>query len=223
MQVTLPTVGQTVGLQFSVFGSCSDITPNNAPTMTVKVNTGNGSASAPAAINQASGTFEATFNLPQGTYTQSGSITVTCSGMSPTTLSPYTIGSPPGGNPPTLTITAPKADPPGQLGAVQVGSYPNWGSDEHPVMAQGRVKGGKDGKVYLRLTDAGIDFIQTGPAPSVPITDDDAPWEFNLTHWVTRAGHSGKHSKHYNIHVTLWNGENVEKVRICSGFFRVGE
>ena len=39
--IDLPRIGETLGLQFSVFGTCPEITATNSPSVTVKVMDGN--------------------------------------------------------------------------------------------------------------------------------------------------------------------------------------
>jgi hypothetical protein len=201
--------GQTLGLQFSVFGTCSAITPTNNPTMTVKVMNGQSQVASAAAVNnQQNGTYEASFNLPPGTNIQGGgSVVVTCSGMNGNvTNGQLTIAGQT-----TLTVTAPQPGAP-----QQAAGFPSWSAG---VVARGQVVGCANKIMFLRLTDAGHDIIA---AHSWPIRNDTA-WECNLSRLVEAAGRSASTSRHYNIHVSVWNNPSGgEQVRVASGFFSVG-
>ncbi len=209
MTIQLPSIGQTLGLQFSVFGTCSEITPNNNPTMTVTVMNGqNQVASAAAVTNQQNGTFEAPFNLPSGTNIQgTGSVVATCSAMNGNA----TVGGLTIAGQGTLTITNP---PPG--GPEQAAGFPSWSSG---VVARGQIVGCAGKTMWLRLTDAGKDII---PHYSWPIGNGTA-WECDLSRLVAAGGHSASKSRHYNIHVSVWDQPlSGEQVRVSSGFFSVG-
>jgi hypothetical protein len=206
MTIALPNPGETLGLQFSIFGSCSQITPANNPAMTVTVMNGQSQvASAPAVNNQQNGSYEAYFNLPSGTNIQGGSVVVTCSSMNGNvTNGQLTIGGQT-----TLTVTAP------QPGATQqAAAFPSWSAG---VVAKGQVVGCAGKTMWLRLTNAGFDIISHH---SWQIGSDTA-WECDLSKLVADAGRSGHKSRHYNVHVSVWD-PNVERVRVSSGFFSVG-
>ena len=207
MTISLPNPGETLGLQFSVFGSCSEITPTNNPTMTVTVMDGQSqAASAPAVNNQQNGSYEASFNLPPGTNIQgTGSVVVTCSGMNGNvTNGQLTIRA-------QTVLTVGTAQP----GAPQqVAGFPSWSAG---VVAKGQVVGGAGKTMWLRLTDAGCDIIAHH---SWQIGDVTA-WECDLSKLVAAAGRSASNSRHYNVHVSVW-APNVERVRVSSGFFAVG-
>jgi hypothetical protein len=128
--ISLPNAGETLGLQFAVFGSCSDIIPNN-PTLTVAVKDGQGNtvASSPAANNQLNGTFEANFNLTSlNPNIQNGSVVVTCSDNAQASNGGLTISNQSG----SLTITNP---PPGS--PEQVAGFADWSG----VVATGQARG----------------------------------------------------------------------------------
>jgi hypothetical protein len=209
MTISLPNAGETLGLQFSVFGPCSEITPTNNPTMTVTVMDGQSQvASATAVNNQQNGAYEASFNLPPGTNIQgSGSVVVTCSAMNGNvtngqlTICGQTI----------LTIGAPQQGAP-----QQVAGFPSWSAG---VVAKGQVVGCAGKTFWLRLTDAGFDIIGHH---SWQIGNDTA-WECDLGRLVAAAGRAASKSRHYNIHVSVWDRDAPgERVRVSSGFFSVG-
>ncbi len=179
MAISLPNVGETLGLQFSVFGTCGAITATNNPTMTVTVMNGqNQVASATAVNNQQNGTFEASFSLPSGTNIQgTGSVVVTCSAMNGN----VTVGQLSTLNQTTLTISTP---PPG--GPEQAARYPSWSAG---VVARGQVVGYAGMTFWLRLTDAGFDFIGH---ISWPI--NDTTWECDLSKLVEGTGRSASRS-----------------------------
>jgi hypothetical protein len=209
MTISLPNAGETLGLQFSVFGSCSEITPTNNPTMTVTVMNGQSQvASATAVNNQQNGTSEASFSLPSGTNIQgTGSVVVTCSAMNGNvTVSQLTIF-----DQTTVTISSP---PPGA--PEQAAEFPSWSAG---VVARGQVVGCAGKLFWLRLTDAGFDIIGHH---SWQIGNDTA-WECDLSKLVAAAGRSASRSRHYNIHVSVWDqSPSGERVRVSSGFFSVG-
>jgi hypothetical protein len=209
MAISLPNAGETLGLQFSVFGTCSEITPTNNPTVTVTVMNGQNVVTSSAAVNnQQNGAFEADFTLPAGTNIQgSGSVVVTCSGMDgSSTNGQLTIAGQT-----TLTIGGLQ-----QAGPQQAAGFPSWSSG---VVARGQVVGCAGKIMWLRLTDAGHDIIDHH---SWRIGDAMA-WECNHSTLVERAGLSASKSRHYNVHVSVWeNARRGERVRVSSGFFSVG-
>ena len=83
MSIVSPASGDTLGLQFSVYGTCSALTTTNM-TMTVTVtdtNTGQPLGTATTQNNLEAGTWEAVFDLPAGTsQTGAGKIEVACPG-----------------------------------------------------------------------------------------------------------------------------------------------
>jgi hypothetical protein len=84
------------------------------------------------------------------------------------------------------------------------------------VVARGSVVRRSGQTMWLRMTDAGFDFIGH---LSWPI--NDTTWECDLSKLVEAAGRSASTSRHYNVHVSVWDS-NVEQVRVSSGFFSVG-
>jgi hypothetical protein len=210
--ISLPSAGETLGLQFAVFGSCSDIVPNN-PTLTVAVKDGqnNTVASTTAANNQQNGTYEANFSLPSTTNIQNGSVVVTCSENAQASNGGLTISGQG-----SLTITDP---PPGA--PQQVAGYASWSG----VIAKGQARGGNGKGIWLRLTDAGNDIIghQFWWIPAV-----EGPWQCDIGKLVIEKGLSALKGKHFNLHVSIWHHDSErntdrEQVRVSSGFFSVGE
>lgn len=209
MAISLPNAGETLGVQFSVFGTCSEITPNNNPAVTVQVMNGQTQVASTTAVNnQQNGTYEAQFNLPSTTNIQgTGSVAASCTGMNCTASNGQLTISGQG----NLNITSP---PPG--GPEQAAGFPSWSSG---VFARGQVASGYNGKfLWLRLTDAGKDII-----PHYYWVIDKTAWEVNLSQLVANAGHSNSTSRHYNVHVSVWDQyESGQRVRVSSGFFSVG-
>jgi hypothetical protein len=208
MAISLPESSETLGLQFSVFGTCSDITNGNC-TVTVQVMNGQTQVASTTAVNnQQNGSYEANFNLPSETNIQgTGSVVVTCSSMTGNVTNGQLTIAGQG----TLTINPPPGGP------EQVAGYPSWSAG---VVASGQVVGCAGKYLWLRLTDAGHDIIghqcwQIG---------DGTAWQCDLSKLVAEKGLSASRSRHYNIHVSVWQHQyDSEQVRVSSGFFSVGE
>src|SRR5258708_6015587 len=179
--------------------------------MTVAVMDGQSQVTSTTAVNnQQNGTYEADFNLDLGTNIQgTGSVVVTCSAMNGQvtngglTIAHQTI----------LTINSLQQGAPKQVAG---GPRPAGGGGPGGG-GRGQVVGYAGKSLYLRLTDAGSDIIK--PAHRQTIGNGTA-WECNLSQLVANAGRSASRSRHYNIHVSVW--DNGERVRVSSGFFSVG-
>lgn len=210
MSISLPGPTETLGLQFSVFGNCSDITPTTNCTVTVTVMNGlTQVASTTAFNNPQNGTYEANFNLPSGTNMQgTGMVVVTCSTMTGnTTVAGLTIGSQG-----VLTITNPPATNP-----EAAAGFPSWSG----LVARGQVRGCNGNGMWLRLTDAGNDIIGH---QYWAINADDTPWECDIGKLVIEKGLSALKGRRFNVHVSVWKHPyDGQQVRVSSGFFSVGE
>src|SRR4051794_25731210 len=89
MAINLPINGDTLGLQFSVFGKCLLITPSNSPSITVTLYNDKTLVQTVAAkLNNQQSTFEAVFSPPAGTdIAGTGRVVVTCDGHRETATS----------------------------------------------------------------------------------------------------------------------------------------
>lgn len=200
LTISLPNSNETLGVRFSVFGTCTEVNSNNNPTITVTLKDGaNVVATATAVNNQLRSTYEAYFDLPGGTdIVGTGSVVVTCTGMNGNaTNAGLTIRSQS-----TVTIANP----------TQGAEFPSWAAG---VVADGQFQGCVGKTLWLRLTDGGYDII---PHQQMAINGDGA-WEMNLSAIVTAARVQAA-SSNFSIHVSIWDGAQ-QLVRVSSGFFSV--
>jgi hypothetical protein len=211
--ISLPNAGETLGLQFAVFGNCSDIKTNN-PALTVVVKDGQNNTvdTATAVNNQQNGTFEADFTLPSTTNIQNGSVVVSCADNAQASNGGLTISGQG-----SLTVTV--STPPESGGPKQTAGFANWSG----LVAKGQAHRGTRKGIWLRLTDAGNDIIahQFWWIPAV-----DTQWDCKIGQLVIDKGFSALKGKDFNVHVSIWNhdpqGKGTEQVRVSSGFFSVG-
>ena len=211
LKIDLPAANETLGLQFSVFGSCDSIGSNTSATVTVKVldgvnvlDTASGSA---VRYNPEVHTYEAMFNLKTGTsFPRNGSVVVSLDNTNfSESNAQLTIGSQN-----TLIIDAPKAQT----------DFTGWASGT--VVASGTLAGCVGLKFWLRLTNAGNDVI--GHQSWVVATD--GPWSLDLGSIVSAARSQLPAGDSYNVTVSVWSNPNPpdqshEMMRVSSGFFTV--
>ena len=200
LRISLPNSNETLGVRFSVFGTCTEINSNNNPTITVTVKDGSNTvATATAVNNQLRSTYEAFFEFPGGTdIVGTVSVVVTCTGMNGNaTNAGLTIRSQS-----TLTIANP----------TQGAEFPSWAAG---VVADGEVTGCAGKTMWLRLTDAGYDII----AHQSWVIGTDSQWASNISAVVTAARVQAA-SSNFSTHASVWDGAQL-LVRVSSGFFSV--
>jgi hypothetical protein len=199
LTISLPRSGETLGQQFSVFGSCTDINASNNPTITVKVQVGDNVVFSNTAVNnQQRGTYETffVFNYDPN-INGTGKIVVTCDAM-PGAVTIYSLTIRPQS---ALTDTAP----------AQNNVFTSWTS----LVATGHVNVTAARQVWVRLTDAGFDIIGH---QRLDVASAEQ-WTSNIGQLVADTI-SPPYGSNFNVHVSVWNG-NTEEVRISSGSFTV--
>jgi hypothetical protein len=194
MGISSPANGDTLGLQFSVYGNCGAVTLTNNPAMTVTIydtstNPPTPIASASTVNNQAAGTWEATFSLPVGiSINGTGKIEVSCPNMTCTPVTGLTIGTST-----VLTIAEP------------------WGGEVFPagtsVNGSGTLASGDKLRVYL--TQAGNRLPVKATFSSLPNNG------FIETFGMLTPG------SNYVLHAHVLDDDNNTLVRMSSGFFSV--
>ena len=199
--ISLPSGGETLGLQFSVFGTCTAIAPGADTTLTVTVKDGANDVATASDVryNLRNHTFEAFFNLSGDTnIVGTGSVVAALNGTNfSATNTQLTIR---GQSALTIGTPTPGAD------------FASWAAG---VVAGGQVTGDAGKTMWLRLTDAGFDII---PHQSWVI-GDDAQWQLDLGALVT-ALQNKVGSSNFSINVSVWVG-GQQLVRVSSGFFSV--
>lgn len=201
LTITLPHGNEVLGLQFAVYGTCTEIGPNNSPTITVKVWNGSQEvASEAATINNAKGTYEAYFVLDGVTDIQKvGKVTVKCDGMPGDPLEQ-------GG----LTIA-------GQTTLTIDNSALGGKSWARAVIVSGQAVNSAGKSIFVRLTDIGSDVF---PPPGYTGTgiDESGRWSVDLARIVPQDRKSA--SSNYRVQVSLFDGSG-ECARISSPSFSV--
>jgi hypothetical protein len=204
--ISLPNANETLGMQFSVFGTCDPAVTTvavklyNGPTEVALVN---------AVVNGPKGTYEAFFNLnPSNPLLQNNQgqvkADITYNGKDTgVSVAGLTICDELNGLPAqtTLTITNPQ---PGQVLA-------NWATG---AMASGQIANAAGLTFWVRITDAGFDVI---PHKSWVITPGST-WQQDLGALLASVPHI--RSTTFNLHASVWPGGGpVALVRVSSGFF----
>jgi hypothetical protein len=203
--ISLPNANETLGMQFSVFGTCD----TTVTTVAVKLYNGpNVVTTVNAVVNGPKGTYDAFFNLNptnpllKNNQGQAKVCIIYNGNDTGVSVAGLTICDQLNGLPAqtTLTITNP------QQGQVLA----NWAAG---AMASGQIANAVGLNFWLRITDAGWDVI---PHQSWVITPGSM-WQKDLGALLANVPHVA--SNNFDIHVSVWPMSGpAALVRVSSGF-----
>lgn len=194
LTITSPANGDTLGLQFSAFGLCDAIGPNNNPTLTATLEDGNGNLiqSVTTINNPEKHSWEAVFSLPfDPSIINAGKIKVTCPEMPDAKVHCLTVTN----QEAVITVALPIAAeqfPPGD--AAGMGTLASGYNLQHYVTQAGH---------------------QLGSLPASPLSAGIPSHIFTVPLGSLPAG------SNYVLHLHVLEQNGTKEVRASSPFFNV--
>lgn len=194
LTITSPANGDVLGLQFSAFGLCDAIRPNNNPTLTATLEDGNGNLiqSVTTLNNPEKHSWEAVFSLPfDPSIIEAGKIKVTCPEMTDATVRRLTVTN----QDAVITVSLPIAGEQFALGHAA---------------GQGTLASGYS--LHHYVTQAGY---QLGSQPPPPLREGDNSSAFMVPLGSLPAG------TNYVLHLHVLEQNGSKEVRASTPFFNV--